>query len=69
MQDGTLPDDEAAEDHNFASEVVIRRKLLPVYLKAAYMEMRAEIGVSQRDVLRTVEYLLNRINYPLCGQR
>lgn len=50
-------------DHSFAYEAVCVRRLLPADLIVYVMEVEFP-----KDVAQAAEYVLNRINYPLCGR-
>lgn len=51
------------EDHSFAYEAVCVRRLVPMELLVYAMPL----AVTDK-VTKSAEYILNRINYPLCGR-
>ncbi len=58
------PEQTDSEDHSFAYEAVCVRRLLPSELIVYAMPLTS---VSEQ-VVGAAEYILNRINYPLCGR-
>jgi hypothetical protein len=51
------------EDHSFAFEAICVRGFVPTDLMVFAMELD-----DAADIARAAEYILNRINYPLCGR-
>lgn len=51
------------EDHSFAYEAICVRRLVPTELLVYAMSLNANDKLA-----KSAEYILNRINYPLCGR-
>jgi hypothetical protein len=55
--------DEEPEDHSFAQDAVLMRRLNPTFLYVEVLPMALD-----KSQLHPIENILNRINYPLCGR-